>query len=258
MKILIFCVFLLTGTLSYAQYWFGPKIGGHRIDHVYQDNEYKQDTVRVIPNHNFQGGFVFHYSSDDRYSFRTEIVYERIGIVVKNRDVTPIHSRMTNHFISLPLQLRMSFNQGSTHYYINGGPKISYWVSGNGYIDLDEFLDDSIDPINYNIVFKESKKVRENQLALPGANRFQYALTVGAGSYVDLAVGGRLEIDFRYSFGHSNMGFNRNPDVTFSEYYDNLTYRNFMLSVSVAYLMEYNAQLKRKGASTNTQGKSRR
>lgn len=253
MRILAICVCILTGTLAHAQYWFGPKIGGHRIDHIYQDPEYKTDTVQLVPDYNIQAGFVFHYASNDRFSFRSEVVYERIGKKVTNRDVTPILSKTTNHFISIPLQLRMSLNSGAVHYYVNGGPKISYWVSGNGYIDLDEFRDDSVDPIDYTVVFRESKKTRENQLALPGANRFQYALTAGAGTYIDLAAGGRLEVDFRYSFGHSNMGFNINPDVSFSEYYDNLKYRNNMLSVSIAYMLEYNAQLKRKGASTNKQ-----
>ncbi|XOV95309.1 MAG: outer membrane beta-barrel protein [Bacteroidota bacterium] len=255
MKIFAFCAFLLVGSLAHAQYWFGPKIGGHRIDHIYQDPEYSRDTVKVSPDYNFQGGFVFHYASDDRFSFRTEVVYERLGRKVTNRNDIPAYSKMTNHFISVPLQLRMAFNRGSVHYYVNGGPKISYWVSGNGYIDLDEFLDNSTDPIDYNVVFKESKKTRENQLAFPGANRLQYALTAGAGTYLDLAAGGRLEIDFRYSFGHSNMGFNINPDLTFSEYYDNLKFRNNMLSVSIAYMLEYNAQLKRKGASTNKDSK---
>lgn len=252
MKIFAFCVFLATGTFAHAQFWFGPKIGGHRVDHIYQDPEYKADTVRVVPDYNFQGGFIFHYTGDDRFSFRTEIVYERISRRVTNRDAIPIDSRMTNNFLSIPLQLRMSFNRGPVHYYVNGGPKISYWMSGNGFIDLDEFLDDSVDPIDYNIVFRESKKTRENQLAFPGANRLQYALTAGAGAYLDLAAGGRLEIDFRYSFGHSNMGFNNNPDLRFSEYYDNLRFRNNMLSIAIAYMLEYNAQLKRKGASTNS------
>ncbi len=251
MKILALCLYLLTGSIVHAQYWFGPKIGGHRIDHIYQDSEYKDDTVKLVPNYNIQAGFVFHYASSDRFSFRTEVTYERIGKKVTNRDDIPALSTTNNHFISIPLQLRMSLNQGAVHYYVNGGPKISYWMSGNGYIDLDEFLDDSVDPIDYTVVFNPEKKTRENQLALPGANRFQYALTVGGGTYIDLAAGGRLEVDFRYSFGHSNMGFNINPDVTFTDYYENLKYRNNMLSVSIAYMLEYNAQLKRKGASTS-------
>ena len=250
-NIVSICVFLLIGTAVQAQYWIGPKVGFHRVDHVYQDPEYKADTFKIIPNYNFQAGAVLTYTATEMFGFHSEIVYERIGRRVTNRDETPAYSKSVNNFISIPLQLRVSFFKRPFHMYLNGGPKISYWMGGSGRIDLDEFLDDSVDPIDYNIKFGSIDEGAENQLAITEANRIQYALTAGGGIYIDLAIGGRLELDFRYSFGHSNMGKNSNPDFTFYEYYENFRHRNNMLSVSVAYMLEYDAQLKRRGQSTN-------
>ena len=47
------------------------------------------------------------------------------------------------------------------------------------------------------------------------ANRLQFGLTAGAGAFFDLSSGARLMVDFRYTFGHSNLGFD-----TFADSFD--------------------------------------
>ena len=64
--------------------------------------------------------------------------------------------------------------------------------------------------------------------------------------------GGRVLVDFRYNFSHSNLGFNGSQDFAFSgeSYYENFEHRNHSITLSVGYLLYYNSQLKRKGSST--------
>jgi len=62
----------------------------------------------------------------------------------------------------------------------------------------------------------------------------------------------RIMLDLRYSFGHSNMAFNRGSDLgQLFAYDENLEYTHQMMMVSVAYLFGYDIQAKKKGKSTS-------
>lgn len=244
-------------SLSYAQYWFGPRVGMHRVDHIYQESTYATDSFSVKPDYNYQFGIIFDYTASDRYSVHTEINYERIETDLENKIGTAVRSAMNNSFISVPLMLRVSFGRQPSHWYVNGGPKLSYWLGGSGDIYEASFDEFPNSPDKYKIVFAQSKSNASTKKAVVDGNRVQYALALGAGSYLDLAIGGRLNFDLRYSFGHSNMGFNRNQDFVVGNYTENFKYRNFMLSASVGYILEYNAQLQRKGGSTNKESRKR-
>ena len=56
-------------------------------------------------------------------------------------------------------------------------------------------------------------------------------------------------IDFRYSWGHSNLG--SNTDSGLLEFAENVEYNNQMISVSLGYLIPYNPAELLKGSSTN-------
>lgn len=245
---------LLTLVLSVAasgQYWFGPRVGAHRVDHIYQESTYKSDSFNVKPDYNYQFGVIFDYTANARYSVHTEINYEKIGTDLKNKIGSAVKSSMNAHFLSVPLMLRVSFGRQPSHWYVNGGPKLSYWLGGRGTIYEASFDENPGAQRKYKVTFSQSKSAESEKLkAVVDGNRVQYALALGAGSYLDMAAGGRLNFDVRYTFGHSNMGFNRNPDFIVGDYVENFKYRNFMLSASVAYILEYNAQLQRKGGST--------
>ena len=158
-------------------------------------------------------------------------------------------------------------------WYFNGGPKVSLWLSGKGRL---EYADDEIGNDqgmvvqNYRVVFNRRKAI-ENQgekYFVYEGNRLQYALTAGGGFYLDLANGARLMVDARYNWGHSNMGFNEDfndangtltinpPIIPENGYQENYEYTHNTFSISLAYMFEYNTQLKRKGGSTSSESKA--
>jgi len=255
MKERILLIFLFVGPhfLVQGQYWFGPKVGVHRTDHNYQATNYKTDSFNVKPNYNFQVGAVLTYQASERYSVHTEINFERYGRDLENfeGDLQAISSSNSG-FISVPFLLRFNFGRAPYLFYINGGTKLSYWLYQNGTLE-NEFLQEGEPPIlNYTLAFKDDGNNTDfSVLALERPNRLQYALQLGAGAYFDLAADSRIMLDIRYSFGHSNMGFNGSPDFDFETYIEDFEYRHNALSVSVGYMFEYNAQFKRKGKSTN-------
>lgn len=236
-----------------AQYWWGPKFGGNRSEFVYQSSTYL-DSFSVKPSYNIEAGIVGIYQASNMYSVQSELLFEQVKKELRNKDFNEIEafSRSTNNFLSIPITFRISLGKEPVHYYLSGGPKLRYWLGGNGMIDVpdgDEFVEP---PKEYKrLVFnQERSQTAENVYAVPGANRLQFALVAGGGFYLDLVTGGRLQFDVRYTFGHSNMGFDGNPDFTFIDYAESYRYRNNTLSISLAYLFEFDVELQSKGMST--------
>ena len=273
MKLIFSTVFTLLLTISYGQYWFGPKVGFSYIDHVYQESTYESDSFDVSPNVNFQAGVAFNYTATDMYSVYAELTYERIGKRVKDigTEGELVNSEMTNHFLSAPVMLRVTLGKVPFHYYVNGGPRLSYWMGGKGSLFLDEFkenppvMDDDGNPlpVEYKITFNSDKALDGDRgtALVSKPNRFQFGLTVGGGMYFDLANGTRLQLDLRYTWVHSNMGTNNGEDdVNFSgaAYRENFEYYHNIATVGIAYLFNYDSNLKRKGKSTSKESNKKK
>lgn len=263
-RLLISILFIYSGLSLTAQYWFGPKVGVSYIDHVYQESAYERDTFDVSNDWNFQAGVVLSYSATSMYSVYGEIMYEKIGkkLTDKTTGGNLVTASMTNHFITVPIMLRVTLGSVPFHYYVNGGPRLSYWIAGKGTHELEEFEefppitdeDGNPLPVNYKITFNSDNATPDDPTSafVDKPNRLQFGLTLGAGIYFDLQSGGRLQLDLRMNWVHSNMGTNSQNDLNLvrDAYRENLEYFHNISSVSVAYLFGYNSDLKRKGRST--------
>lgn len=206
------------------------------------------------------------YTATDRYAVYGELLYERISKKVTDRftggDVAD--SRMNNHFISVPVMLRITLGRVPFHYYVNGGPRLAYWLGGNGTLNTEENLEfgeedenGNILPIEYKIRFNASKvrnDLSESSALVNKPNRLQFGLTAGAGMFLDIQGGGRLQFDFRYTWVHSNLATNDGDnDIGFSDssYRENFEHYHGIATIGVAYMFAYNSQLRRKGKSTS-------
>lgn len=240
------------------------------IDHVYQESSYERDSFNVPVNLNWQAGFALSYTATGIYSVYGELLYERVGKKVSDKltDGAFVRSEMTNHFISAPVMLRVTLGSLPFHYYLNGGPRLSYWLGGNGNIlipDSDEYLEEEfLDaegnplPLEYTVTFKSSKAqatdFSNKKAYVSTPNRLQFGLTVGGGIFLDVFGENRLQLDFRYTWVHSNMALNSREDDTFfngESYRENFEYYYNIGTVGIAYMFGYNSNLRRKGKSTS-------
>ncbi|GAB4245193.1 MAG: hypothetical protein Tsb0034_23640 [Ekhidna sp.] len=269
--VFLFSLFILSFSAS-AQYWFGPKAGISYIDHVYQERSYERDSFNVSKDWNFQAGAAFNYTATGMYSVYGEIMYERIGKKLEDKFANGDFAKteMTNHFITIPVMLRVTLGTVPFHYYVNGGPRLSYWLGGNGSFELEEFdefppvVDDDGNPlpVDYKLKFKSTNASPDDPFTafVEKPNRVQFGLALGGGVYFDLATGGRLQLDFRMNWVHSNMGTNSNNDTNLvrQSYRENLEYFHNISSLSIAYLFGYDSQMKRKGKSTNKESNKKK
>ena len=240
---------------SYGQFWFGVKSGIQLINQVYQEEGYT-DIYNLKDNIiNWHVGGVFNYTTSDKYSIHTELLYERVRReTTSSPDTIFVDSELTYHFITAPVMFRVQFGRTPIRYYINAGPQIRYWVTGKGRMMADELFENSESGTrNYRIRFKDSSDNPDlSDYFVPNPNRVQYAFAVGGGVVLDLFNRSqRLMIDGRYSFGHSNMGFNRGTEPSqLSTYGENFEFRDNTITISLAYLFGFNPMDVRQGAST--------
>ena len=257
-------IFLLLSVPNsgYAQYWFGVKAGSHTSFNDYLAQEYK-DTFNTSNNFNWQAGAMFSYTASKTYSVHAEVYYKKIRRELENTIFTvPAKTFANYHMLSAPFMLRVNFQFGNSPFsmYVNGGVELNYWLAGSGGLSLDEFQEffseDELAandgfPVVYNVVFSEGARNDSNDRWIQDYNRLQYAITGGIGASFELANGSTIVVDGRYVHMHSNFGFNGSPDFTWVNYYENFEYRPHQLAITVGYQLEYNAQLARKGKSTN-------
>ncbi len=253
--------------VAYSQYWFGPKVGFSYVDPIYQKDSFEDDLYDVDNDFDFNAGFALNYTATDVYSVYTEIVFERMDRNLRNKSTNNnvVVSHAVNSFITVPAMLRISLGSVPFHYYVNGGPKISYWLSSKGDLFLSSFEERVIldpntgsaiepGPAAYKVTFNPSRGNNSDVLFLSQPNRLQFGLAVGAGAFFDLASGARLMLDFRYTFGHSNLGIDDPKDVGFvydeDSYIESFEYTMNTAAISIGYLFGYSSELKRKGGST--------
>lgn len=239
-----------------AQYWFGPKVGGSLSHFIYQDSDYVIDSFKVSPTYNYEFGGVVIYQANNMFSVQGEATYEIIDRTLRSRPNfgQEVYSKMRYRFLSVPMLFRVSFGGEPIHYYLSGGIKLKFWMGGKGKIVSGEPEFGEPGEIIDKIVFRQSKSDPvAGTYAVREANIMQFGLSLGGGMYFDLVTNGRLLLDARYTFGHSNFGFNNNPDFSndITGYNERFTFRANTLSVSLAYLFEFDQQLQRKGKSTS-------
>jgi hypothetical protein len=250
---LLLAFFCITANHVNAQYWIGLKGGPSFITHDYQYEDYK-DSFNIEDNYNFHMGVIMTYLASQRFAVTTELNYERRSRVLSNLPiiVDTASSILNTHYLTAPILLQINFGSSPLAFYVNAGIKLNYLLAGNGSLytsGIGLFTDGQAK--DYKLVFDESE-TESDQRSINDANRMQYGLSAGTGFYLDVLGGGRVLVDFRYNFSHSNLGFNGSQDFAFSgeSYYENFEHRNHSITLSVGYLLYYNSQLKRKGSST--------
>lgn len=265
-KTLLFTIILFSSFYASGQYRFGLRLGTNYTTHRYQETSYKRDSFNIDNNFGFQGGLAVNYTASELYSVYGEILYERIGRELRDQftDGNQTFSTSTNSFLTVPLMLRVTLGRVPFHYYCNFGPRLSYWLGGNGEIILNSFEEFRTDvetgeiiPFEYEFTFREEEQSSSvglgiNKVYNEFSQRLQFGLTAGAGIEFDLLGGGQMMIDFRYAWVHSNMATaNTGILANIEGYVDNLEYSHNIGTITIGYFIEYNSSLRRKGKTSS-------
>ena len=251
LSILLF--FLTVGPLAFAQtLLIGPKVGVQAVRpsfDEYSPNAAYKGQYALAP----QIGLVSNIKVSEFFSLHTELLYEQRVRKISDNDLLTVERY---HYVSAPAMLRISHRVGGVSYYVNGGPRLGYWLGGRGFEESAEIGDEVVERQNYKIVFEGDidRPVRTDEKFVPEPNRWQLGLDVGAGALLPVGET-HIMVDVRYSWGHTHMA--RSPELYAGSVSNNSTleHSHNMIGVSVAYLFELDFLEMRRGKSRSPETK---
>lgn len=252
---------LLACNVAESQILTGPKIGFSYTTMHFDARQYTKD-YDIIWRPGFTGGWVFNYSVSNStvWSFHGELFYSTKGRTIQKRGIDYVKNKSTFHNIDMPAMFRGTFNMGSLRWYVNAGPALSYWLGGNGQIASAELDEGRVGVVNYRYDFTKYDAPRPEErdypiangiIEVPNANRLQVGLNFGFGFEFPVLESQIVQLDFRYNMGHTNIGEKEDNYFGLFDYEEDFEGSNRNVEVSLAFLLDYDTQLRKKGRSTS-------
>jgi len=267
-KYLILILFVSVTSFAYSQkYAVGIKAGATLSVSSFGDKD-DQDAFTNLwkPGYFFAG--LVNFPLKKNFSFQTEAGFSQRGRKIKFNEETWVNEA-TYHFLDGSMMLRKSYplkwssNVRGT-WFFNIGPKVSYWLNGNGTITTGGKYVDPADGItkiskggtyDYKVKFSQSPEIPDspdfNTMYLTDVNRWLFGLDFGLGVDAPTTALQRFVFEVRFTSGHTFYGnrgsaFNRTLGFT-----DNLRANEKIISFSIDYTLNKELHEGLKGKSTN-------
>jgi hypothetical protein len=144
---------------------------------------------------------------------------------------------------------RITFFRRKYQYYFVAGPNISYWLGGKGKFANTQYIMNGGEEFSYQIGFDE-RDANEGKLYIQSPNRLQFGLDIGTGVMWPISRSQKIMVELKYGYGHTNMGQANSSALGSRHYSDNMEASSHVISLSGAYLFDFNLRGWRKGKST--------
>lgn len=248
------------GHEAYSQILAGPKLGFNYTTMHFDEKQYSSEHD-ILWRPGINAGVVFNYavSNSTVWSFHSELYYSQKGRAIQRRGVEFVKNRSTFHHLDLPAMFRGTFDAGSFRWYVNAGPSLSYWLYGHGVMETSELDEGKVGRLQYRYDFSDIELLEGEErnypladgiINVPFAHRLQVGLTFGFGFEFEVLDGKLVQWDFRYNMGHTNIGEKEDNFIGLFKYQENFEGSNRNLETSLAFLLDYNTQMRKKGKST--------
>ena len=251
--LLLICTIVFANAAHAQKYSVGFRAGGTVNWAAFRDKDQK-DTFSVKPTTGFTIGALLGFPLKNHYS----VIIEG-GFSQKSRrlDDPLLRNRSTYRFVDGTLLLRKAyeFQLGPdipSEWFVNIGPEVGYWMSGNGYFTSGA----GGLKYPYQIEFDKVPDGDLNYLYYNSANRIFFGLVLGVGMKAPLKNNTAITTELRFTSGHTNLGNNKYEYPTrewyssLLNYVDTLRLNLKVISLSVAYTYDFDKQESRKGKST--------
>ncbi|MDF9797605.1 hypothetical protein OKW21_002868 [Catalinimonas alkaloidigena] len=234
----VILLFFLSALLNYAHAQIlrlGPKAGVQVSRALYDNKEY-YDQFNSNFGLGYHAGLVSNVKVSELFSLQTELLYNQVTKRLKGIETADFNQEKYD-FISLPVLIRVSHSLGFNQFYFNAGPNVSYWLGGKGVLRTGELAEYNLEELHYTITFDQNQ-ADENIMVVTHPNRFLLGIDVGFGGLLPIQKH-RLMLDFRYTFGHTNMARLETQYIDILGFDDDLNYSNHVFSFSCAYLIDF-------------------
>jgi len=251
-KGLIFSIIISFGILHKAhaqEFSLGVKAGALASISVYGDkDDGKQFDSKPTPGFYVAGILAFPLKNN--YACVLEGGFSQHGRSIRFNEGYGKNTA-TYSFTDAALLLRKGFNiqlgkDVPSSVYFNIGPHINYWLSGKGRVGTIEN-----DGAAYTVVFEQEPDLGQfDKMYLNNINRWMFGLDIGVGLEAPITKTQHLQVELRFTSGHTFYGDRNSATYSWIEFEDNLRANEKVLSLTAAYTFGFNIQESKKGKST--------
>ncbi|GCC53027.1 PorT family protein [Chryseotalea sanaruensis] len=200
----------------------------------------------------YGGGGLISFPLKDNYYFVVEGGLSQRGRRILSNDDTWTNIS-TYYFADASMLLRKSFpfqlkQNIPSKWFINVGPHISYWMGGKGKIGTTKFQD-------YKIVF-DPMPVQPpgtgadfDKMYYSDINRWLFGVDIGVGFVAPLRRKQKIMTELRFTSGHTFYGDTNSAQWRTLGFSDNLRANEKFLTLSAAYIFEFNIKEGKMGKS---------
>lgn len=246
-RLVIFLTFLLP-YFSYGQkYSIGLKAAPLMSWPAFGDKEAKKSFSRGVSFGYLAGAFAS-FPMKKNFDCFLEASYSLNGRKLKfNNDSWT--NKSTYQFVNAALLLRKSYKfrlkeNVPSFWFFNIGPDVNYWLGGKGRIIVKK------PGYAYDIVFNKEHDGSFTTMYLNDVNRFLFGLNIGVGMKAPLQRRQYVTAELRFSSGHTFLGKPNSSYIEILTFEDTMKTNLKVISLNVAFSLDFDVQEGRKGKST--------
>jgi hypothetical protein len=244
------CLTVIAHSVEAQEFSLGIKAGPLVTRSVIAD-KFDREDFSQRNKYGFLGAALIIFPLKNNYSFETEVGFSQRGRKILSNGDSWTNSA-TYYFGDASMLLRRTFplrirKNVPMLWFANLGPNVSYWLGGHGKIGVTQLQ-------SYDIVFGpmpvEPSEPDFDKMYLTDVNRWLFGVNIGVGFIAPLKKSRKLLTELRFTSGHTFYGKTTSASWRTLGFTDNLRANEKFLSLSVAYIADFNLKEAKKGKST--------
>lgn len=213
-------------------------------------NDKDQFNSKIHPGFILAGFISFPMNKENTYDFVAEA-----GLSIRGRTVTFNDNVWTNKSTyyfgetSMLLRRKFKFQLGPdipADWFINMGPRISYWIGGNGKVSAGGSY-------TYKVVFEpmpESPPSPDfDKIYMTDINRWLFGVDLGVGFNAPINPRQKIFTELRFTSGHTFFGTPTSATNRTLGFIDSMKWNEKFISLSVAYSFYFDVRERKMGRS---------
>ncbi len=216
-------------------------------------DKFDRENFSQRPKLGYAGAAMISFPLKDNYYFVTEAGLSQRGRKILSNDNTWTNNA-TYLFADANMLLRKAFNFDlkeniPSKWFVNIGPHVSYWMSGQGKIGANNSQ-------RYIVVF-ETMPLQPpgtgpdfDKMYLSDVNRWLFGVDIGVGFVAPLLRKQKIMTELRFTSGHTFYGDTNSAQWRVLGFVDNLRSNEKFLTLTTAFILEYNLKEGKMGKST--------
>jgi hypothetical protein len=201
------------------------------------------------PKIGFTVGGTITFPLKNNYSFLAEGAYSMKGRRIVFNDKT-WENNNTYTFLDMGMLLRKKFRLRisenlPTHWFINIGPEVSYWLTATGRI-----LVEGQGP-KYTVVFNQEPDGNFHNMYYNNVNQWLFGIQAGVGFEAPMKRNQHISFELRFVSGHTYLGDKNSAYIEILGFEDTSLKQNLKtLQFAVAYTFDFDLKAAKKGKSS--------